>query len=86
MNATDRVQKKAARFANRTNESGWETLVQRGQMAGKCGLYRKGMGMYRGQAQGPCYLSRDNHDHKFRTRKQRTDIGKYGVVSRTIKL
>jgi hypothetical protein len=45
-----------------------------------------GMEMYRGQAQGPRYLSRDDHDHKFRARKQRTNIGKYRFVNSTIKL
>jgi len=35
---------------------------------------------------GPCYLSRDDHDHKIRARKQRTDIGKYSFVNRIIKL
>jgi hypothetical protein len=33
-----------------------------------------------------CYLSRDDHDHKIRARKQRGDIGKYSFVNRTIKL
>ena len=36
--------------------------------------------------QGPCYLNRDDHDGKIRARKQRTDIGKYSIVNRTIKL
>jgi hypothetical protein len=35
---------------------------------------------------GPCYLSRDDHDRKIRARKQRTDIGRYSFVNRTIKL
>jgi len=35
---------------------------------------------------GPSYLNRDDHDHKIRARKQRTDIGKYSFVNRTIKL
>jgi hypothetical protein len=35
---------------------------------------------------GPCYLSRDDHDHKIRARKQRTDISKYSFVNRTFKL
>jgi hypothetical protein len=47
---------------------------------------RKGAEMYRGHAPGPCYLSRDGHDRKFRARKQRTDIGKHCFVNRTIKL
>ena len=33
----------------------------------------------------PYYLSRVDHDRKIRDRKQRTDIGKYRFVNRTIK-
>jgi hypothetical protein len=33
----------------------------------------------------PCYLSRDDHNWKIRTRKQRTDVGKYSFVNRTIR-
>jgi len=33
----------------------------------------------------PCYLSRDNHYWKIRTRKHRTDIGKYTFINRFIK-
>jgi hypothetical protein len=33
----------------------------------------------------PCYLSREDHKKKIRTRKQRTDVGKYSFVNRTIK-
>jgi hypothetical protein len=36
--------------------------------------------------QGTWYLSRDDHNRKIRVRKQRTDIGKYCFVNRTIKL
>jgi hypothetical protein len=36
--------------------------------------------------QRPCYLSRGDHDKKIRSRKQRTDIGKYSFVNRTIQL
>jgi hypothetical protein len=32
----------------------------------------------------PCYLSREDHNRKIRSRKQRTDIGKYSFVNRTI--
>jgi hypothetical protein len=32
-----------------------------------------------------CYLSRDDHGRKIRSRKQRTDVGKYSFVNRTIK-
>ena len=33
----------------------------------------------------PCYLSSDDHNRKIRTRKQRTDVGKYSFVKRIIK-
>jgi len=33
----------------------------------------------------PCYLSRGDHNRKIRTRKERTDVGKYCFVNRTIK-
>jgi hypothetical protein len=44
------------------------------------------MEIYRGRLKGPGYLCRDDHDRKIRAKKQRTDIGKYYFVSRTIKL
>jgi hypothetical protein len=44
------------------------------------------MEMYMAQAQKPCYPSRNDQDHNFRARKQRTVIGKYCFVNRTIKL
>jgi hypothetical protein len=34
----------------------------------------------------PCYLSRVDHNRKIRSRKQKTDIGKYFFVNRTIQL
>jgi hypothetical protein len=33
----------------------------------------------------PCYLIGEEHNRKIRTRKQRTDVGKYFFVNRTIK-
>ena len=33
----------------------------------------------------PCCLSREDLNRKIRTRKQRTDVGKYSSVNRTIK-
>jgi hypothetical protein len=32
-----------------------------------------------------CYMSRDDHNWKIKTRKQRTDVGKYSFINRTIK-
>jgi hypothetical protein len=36
--------------------------------------------------QRPCYLGRGDHGKKIRSRKQRTDIGKYSFVNRTTPL
>jgi hypothetical protein len=36
--------------------------------------------------ENPCYLSRVDHNRKIRSRKQKTDIGKYSFVNRTIQL
>jgi hypothetical protein len=75
INLLDRVQKKAAKFANHTNDSAWETLAQRRKIARICALFKA----YTGERawkdigdrlQGPCYLRRDDHDRKIRARKQ----------------
>jgi hypothetical protein len=34
--------------------------------------------------QAPSYLSRADHNWKIRAKKQRTDVGKYSFVNRTI--
>jgi hypothetical protein len=36
--------------------------------------------------ENPCYLSRVDHNRKIGIRKQKTDIGKYSIVNRTIQL
>ena len=41
--------------------------------------------MIRDRLLKPYYLSMDDHNGKIRTRKQRTDVGKYSFVNRTIK-
>jgi hypothetical protein len=38
----------------------------------------------RDRLQAPSYLSRVDHNWKIRVRKQRTDVGKYSFVNRTI--
>jgi hypothetical protein len=38
----------------------------------------------RDRLQRPCYFSRVGHVRKIRDRKQRTDIGKYSIVNKTI--
>jgi len=91
INALDRVQKKAAKFVNHTKDSAWETLAQRRQIARICSHFKAYTGervwkATRDRFTGQCYLSRDDHDHKFRARTQRTDISKYRFVNRTIRL
>jgi hypothetical protein len=83
------VQNRAAKFANNINESGWETLAQRRLIARICALFKAYTGGLAWKATGnrllkPCYLSRGDHNMKIRTRKQRTDIGKYSFLNRTI--
>jgi len=69
----------------------WQTLAQRRKIARICALFKACTGERAWKSigdrlKGPCYLSRDDHDGKIRARKQRTDIGKYSFVNRTIKL
>jgi len=81
-NALDCVQNKAAKFANHTNNSVWETLAQRNKIGGICALFKAYTGERAWKAIGdrfeaPCYLSKDNRHRKIRARKQRTGIGKH---------
>ena len=69
----------------------WEILAQRRKIADICVLFTAYTRVWAWKAvgdrlQGPCYLSRDGHDRKIRARKQRTGIGRYCFVNRTIKL
>jgi len=85
------VQKRAAKFANNIKKSGWETWAQRRLVARICALFKAYTGGRAWKAIGdrllkPCYLSRGDHNRKIRTRKQRTDVGKYFFVNRTIKI
>jgi hypothetical protein len=82
------VPKKPAKFANHTNNSVWETLVQRRKIARICALFKayteeSAWKSIEDRLEGPCYQSRDDHDRKIRARKQRTDIGKHSFVNRT---
>jgi hypothetical protein len=84
------VQKKAVLFTNHTKDSDWETLVQRRTTSRLCALFKAYCGERAGKAirdrllRAYC-LSRVDHVRKIRDRKQRTDIGKYSFVNRTIK-
>jgi hypothetical protein len=84
------VQNRAAKFANNINESGWETLAQCRLIARICALFKAYTGRWAWKAIGDrllksCYLSRGDHNRKNTTRKQRTDVGKYSFINRTIK-
>ena len=88
--ALNRVQKRATKFANNKNESGWETLAQRRLVARICALFEtytggRGWTEIGDRLLKPCYLNRDDHNRKIRTRKQRTDVGKYSFANRTIR-
>jgi len=88
--ALNGVLNRAAKFANNIYESGWETSAQRRLIARICVLFKAYTGRRAWKAIGdrflkPCYLSRDDHNRKIRTRKQGTDVGKYSIVNRAIK-
>ena len=81
---------KAAQFTNHTKDSDWETLALRRAIARLCAHFKAYSGerawkAIRDRLRRPYYLSRVDHVRKIRGRKQRTDIGKYSFVSRTIK-
>jgi len=87
--ALNRVQKKAAKFAHHKNSPNWETLASRRKLSRICALFKA----YSGERawkpigdrlQRPHYLSRVDHERKIRIRGQRTDIGNYSFVNRTI--
>ena len=90
VSASNRVQKRAAKFTNNINESGWETSAQRRLVARICALFKAytGRGAWKaigGWTSKTMLPSRNDHNRKIRTRKQRTDVGKYSFVKRTIK-
>jgi hypothetical protein len=89
VSALNRVQNRAANFAHNTTETRWETLAQRRRIARMCALFKAYTGRRAWKAiedrlLKPCYLSRVDHNREIRTRKQRTDVGKYSFVNRTI--
>ena len=80
---------KAAKFAHHSGGSDWESLAQRRKIARMCAHYKAYTGDRAWMAigdrlQAPRYLSRVDHHWKIRARKQRTDIGKYSFVNRSI--
>ena len=89
INALDRVQKKAAKFAHHKNSPNWETLASRRKLSRICALFKAYSGKcawkpLSDRLKWPHYLSSVAHDRKIRSRRQRTDIGRYSFVNRTI--
>ena len=71
-------------------DSDWETLAHCRMIARLFALFKAYSGEWawkaiRDRLQRPYYLSRVDHIRKIRDGKQRTDIGKYSFVNRTIK-
>ena len=89
ISALDRVQKKAAKFAHHKNSLNWETSVSRRKLSCICVLFKAYSGECAWKSIGDRlershYLSRVDHERKIRNRRQRTDIGKYSFVNRTV--
>ena len=81
INALDRVQNRAAKFAHREGGLNWESLTQRRKTARLCALFKTYKGErawinIRDRLQAPSYLSRVDHKWKIKARRQRTDVGK----------
>ena len=89
ISALDSVQNKAVKFAHHSGSSVWESLAQLRKIARMCALHKAYTGDRTWKAigdklQAPSYLSRVDHHWKIRARKQRTDIGKYSFMNRSI--
>ncbi len=66
------------------------TLEQRKMMVRLSALFKAYTGEPALRATGDrlqraCYLSKEDHNRKIRTRKQRTDIGKFSFANRSIR-
>jgi hypothetical protein len=63
-------------------------LTQRRKVSRICALYtgKRAWKAIDDRLEKPCYLSRVDHNWKIRSRKQKTDIGKYSFINRTIQL
>jgi hypothetical protein len=82
---------KAAKFARQRNYFSWETLAQRRKIARIYALYKaytreRAWKAISDRLQKPCSLSRADQGKNIRSRKQKTDVGKYFLVKRTIQL
>ena len=89
ISALDRVQKKAVKFTHHKNSPSWETLASRRKLSRICAPFKAYSGERAWKPIGdrleqPHYVSRVGHERKIRSRRRRTDIGKYSFVNRTI--
>jgi len=87
--ALDRVQKKAAKYAHHSNSSNWKILALRRKLSRICALFKAYSGerafkVIGDKLQRSHHQSRVDHERKVRSRRHRTDIGKYSFVNRTI--
>jgi hypothetical protein len=85
------MQNTAAKFSQYRNDSNWEILAHRREISRIRALFKADRGERAWKAigdrlEGPCYLSRVDHNRKIRSRKQNTDIRKYSFVNRTIQV
>jgi hypothetical protein len=90
VSALNWVQKRVPKFVSNVNESGWETLAQCRLIAQICTLFkickgRTGLESNKDILLKLCYMSREDHNWKIRTRKQTADVGKYSFVNQTIR-
>jgi hypothetical protein len=89
INALDRVQNKTDKFTYHTGGLDWKCLAQRRKIAHMDALFKAYTGERAWKAIGDMlqtssYLSMVEHSSNIRAGKQRTDVGKYSFVNRTI--
>jgi hypothetical protein len=83
--------KESSQFCTFTDKPNWEPLASHRNLSCICAPFKAycGEGAWKiirvgHRLQRPHYLSRVDHERKIRNRRQRTDIGKYWFVNRTI--
>ncbi len=89
----EKVQKYAAKFVRRGRSNSefisWEPLEKRREKSRLCALFKairgdRPWGEVRARLSKPTYVARKDHGFKIRQRKQRTDVGKFSFINRTI--
>ena len=86
----DRVQKKSDKFAHHKNSPNWETLASRRKLSRICASLQSALWGARVEAYWWQITAATLSEHgrswkeKIRNRRQRTDIGKYSFINRSI--